>query len=136
MEENLRKALQKANINPKENLADIVWQAVLTRERNIARIRLAIFSFIGIVSLMGLVPISKTLLNDFSQSGFYEYLSLAFSDSGAMITYWKEFSLLLAESLPAISIIFLFTLIFIFFLSLKYAIKEITRGQLSLSLSL
>ncbi len=37
-------------------------------------------------------------------TGFDQYLSLAFSDSSVLITYWKELSLSLVESLPLMAV--------------------------------
>jgi hypothetical protein len=103
------------------------------REKHLTLIKLWSFVAMGVFSFIGLIPALKILSNDFTQSGFYEYLSLIFSSSGSIITYWKDFLLLLAESLPVISIISLCTLIFIFFLSAKYAMKQIIKSQLTLS---
>ncbi len=47
--------------------------------------------------MYGSVPV---ILAGLSQSGFYEYASLATSDSGAVLAYWKEFALSLIEVLP------------------------------------
>jgi hypothetical protein len=71
----------------------------------------------------------KILINDFTQSGFYEYLSLAFSTKGLLFSYWKEFAFSLAESLPTMSIVLSLALLFIFFLSLRYVMKQIINNN-------
>jgi hypothetical protein len=83
-----------------------------------------------------LVPTFKILLADLTRSGFYEYFSLLFSDTGSIISYWKEFTFSIAESLPIISIISVLSLLFVCFLSLKYLIKQINKNQLISSLML
>jgi hypothetical protein len=133
VEQKLTKAFQAIKYEADSDLPENVWQAIVLRDRCIARVKLWTFSVIGFTSLIGLIPVLKALLSDFTQSGFYEYLSLAFSNGGSIITYWKDFLLLLAESLPVLSIISSLTLVFIFFLSIKYAMKQIIRGQLTLS---
>jgi hypothetical protein len=133
VKQKLIKAFQATKYEADLDLPENVWQAVVLRDRCIARAKLWTFSVIGFISLVGLIPVLKALLSDFTQSGFSEYLSLAFSSSGLIITYWKDFLLLLAESLPVLSIISSLTLVFIFFLSIKYAMKQIIKSPLTLS---
>jgi hypothetical protein len=44
---------------------------------------------------------------------------LAFSDSGVIATYWKEYTLSLADSLPFASLALSFFLLFILFISIR-----------------
>jgi hypothetical protein len=140
MQENLKEAFLKAKYVPGVDLADHIWQILIRRSKRIAYLKLTTLSIIGFVSLVSLVPVSRVLIADLSRSGFYEYLSLGFSNSELFFNYWKDFLLLLAETLPAINIIMTLTLIFIFLLSLKYIVRQtiksarpLGRGQLSLS---
>jgi len=73
------------------------------------------------------------LANEFSKSGFYEYLALMFSSNGEITSYWKELTLSMAESLPVMAIIYTLFLIFILFLSAKYVTKQIIKNQSVLS---
>jgi hypothetical protein len=130
MEQKLIKVFQKAKYEPGANLAENVWLAIVLREKRIARFKLWAFSIMGIVSLAGLIPAFNILLSDLAQSSFYEYFSLLFGGGGAVFSYWKELTLSLAESLPSASIIFVLSLIFIFFLSLRYAVKQINKNHL------
>lgn len=131
MQDKLTKIFQKAKYEPSANLPEKVWHRILTRDKHITQFKLWTFASIGFVSLAGLVPAFKTLINDFTQSGFYEYSSLIFSDSGLIFSYWKEYMLSLAESLPMISIIFTLSLVFVLFLSLRYLVKQISKNQLT-----
>ncbi len=133
MEENLKEAFLKAKLIPEDDLSEKVWQTLVERNKRLARLKLAVFLIIGSISFVSLIPTLKMLVADFSQSGFYEYLSLGFSSNGTITNYWKDFLWLLAESLPTTSILMTFTLIFIFFISLKYATRQIIKGQLALS---
>ena len=124
MEKELTKIFNKAKYVETPNLAKNIWQNLIIRNKNIARLKLGIFSFISLFSLIGLVPALKILLNDLTQSGIYEYLSLISSSGNSIFYYWKEFLLSIAESLPTMSIV----------LSLKYVAKQIIiRNQLTLS---
>jgi hypothetical protein len=134
MQQDLAKILQKAKFKPEENLPEKVWSAVVLYDKKTTRLKLWFFSCVGFLSLVGIIPMFKILLTDFAQSGFYEYLSLAFSSSGSIIKYWGDFTILLAESLPVVSIIASLTLVFIFFISLKYTMREIIKSQLALTI--
>src|SRR5882724_3294214 len=121
MEQKLAKIFKSIRYRPESDRTEEIWQAIVSYEKRTTRFKLLFFSFFGFVSLIALVPAVGKLLSDFSQSGFYEYLSLAFSNSGSVITYWKDFVSLLAESLPVLSIVLLLGLIFVFLISAKYA---------------
>lgn len=127
----LQKVFKEARYECGQNLAPDIWQCLMDRNQRIARLKLWSIYLVGLLSLAGLVPAWKTLSTDLSRSGFYEYSSLAFSDSKLIVSYWREYIFSLAESLPTMSIIFALTLVFIFFLSLKYAMRNITRNRLS-----
>ena len=129
----LKEIFLKASLIAKDNLADDSWQAIIKYEKQSIRIKLWAFSLISLTSFIVLIPVLKTMLSNFSQSGFYEYLSLVFSSGGLIISYWRDFLSSLAESLPVMSIALSLTLIVILFMSLKYVTREIIKGQLILS---
>lgn len=129
MEKYFKDAFQKAKYEPEIGLKDKIWQKITLRNKRIAYFKLASFSSIGLASVVGFIPMVKILLNDFAQSGFYEYLSLAFSSNGMFSSYSKEFAYSLAESIPAMSIILVLVIIFVFFLSLKYVAKQIINNK-------
>ena len=129
MEESLKSAFQKAKIEPNTKLKDKIWRNVVLGNKRTAYFKLASFSIVGIASLVGFIPMFKILINDFTQSGFYEYLSHVFSKGGLFSSYSKEFVYSLAESLPTMSIVFSLTLLLIFFLSLYFTIKQIINNN-------
>ncbi|MBI3888297.1 hypothetical protein HY311_00710 [Candidatus Nomurabacteria bacterium] len=136
MKDKITTIFQKAAYSPEPELALAVWSSVIAQERKQTRLKLWAFGFTGLASLTGLVPAFKILFTDLSQSGFYEYFSLLFSDTGSVVTYWKEFSFSLAEALPVISTILTLSLLFVCFLSLKYLMKQIIRSQLTFNAAL
>jgi len=85
---------------------------------------------VGILSLVGLVPAFKILSSDLAHSGFYEYLSLTFEGGGVIISYWKELSLSIVESIPVMSTLLTLSLLFVCLLSLKYLTRQIIRNKL------
>ncbi len=133
MEKELKKLFLNAKLEGNVNLAQNIWNSIAARNKRIARLKLWAFSSVSLASLIGFIPAWHLLSNDLAQSGIYEYLSLAFSNGSPFFAYWKEFVLSIAESLPTISITLSLSLVFIFFLSLKFATKQIIRGQLILS---
>ena len=133
MQDKLTKVFQKAKYNESSILAENVWNTIVAREKRNTQTKFWAFFSLGATSLAGLVPVFKVLSNDLSQSGFYEYSSLIFSDTGLMLSYWKELSFSLAESLPIMSIVFTLSLLFVIFLSIKYVLKQIINNQLTFS---
>ncbi|MFA5827540.1 MAG: hypothetical protein WC839_03540 [Candidatus Paceibacterota bacterium] len=133
MEKQLTEIFKKAKYQENTNLSENIWQAIAKHNKHIIRLKLWTFFFISFASLVGIIPAWNALSLDLTHSGLYEYFSLIFSNNGSILLYWKELLFSLAESLPTISIIISFSLIFIFFLSLKYATKQIIKDQLSLS---
>ena len=130
MQDKLIKVFKKATYEYDINEVNRIWHMIITRDKYNARLKLWAFSFTGLVSLAGLTLTFRMLLNDLTQSGFSEYFSLIFSDSGLIISYWKELVFSLAESLPIMSTIFTLSLIFVFLLSLRYMMKQIFKEQL------
>jgi hypothetical protein len=130
MQNKLIKIFKKARYEPEPDLSRAVWSAILLRDKHKARFKLWAFAFTGLASLAGLVPVLKILSNDLTRSGFYEYFSLIFSDTSSILSFWKEFTFSLSESLPVMSIIFTLSLLFVCFLSARYLIKQIIRNEL------
>lgn len=120
MEQKLTKIFQKTKYTPEEELKEIIWNTIKTHQKRSTKIKLWVFSFAGIVSFTALIPTFKILLNDMTQSGFYEYSSLIFTNDKSILLYWKDLVFSLAESLPTTSIILTLSLTFIFFLSLRH----------------
>ena len=76
------------------------------------------------LSAVLLFPVVSYTLAGFTNSGFYEYLSLIYSDGLAILPYWKEIGLSLAESLPAFEIALLLSVIYALLESIKLAVKN------------
>ncbi|MFA5021820.1 MAG: hypothetical protein WC508_01960 [Patescibacteria group bacterium] len=106
----------------------------LEQEKKLARAkkRLIIFSIVLLVSVAVSFPIGKLLQNEIIQSGFGQYISLLFYDFKTMLTYWPDFSLTLLETLPAIGLAGILTVMLAIIISLK---SVITDGKTFLKLS-
>jgi ABC-type multidrug transport system permease subunit len=116
------------NINrlePPEFLLGNILTAIEAKKRKTARIRLALFGTFALASLAALFPAIQYFIAEFSQSGFYQYFSLLFSDWNLAITYWNDFVLSLAEALPVLATAAVLSAIFVFLGSLRLAVKQI-----------
>jgi hypothetical protein len=133
MEKELKKVFHEAKYEEIPDLAENIWLNVVMHNKRIARVKSWAFSLLGLISFIGLIPAWKVLASDLTQSGVFEYLSLVFSNGNSILPYWKELGLSIVESLPMMSIVLSLSLIFILFFSLRYATKQIIRGQLLLS---
>jgi hypothetical protein len=129
MQNKLIKIFQEAKYEPESDLSENIWRKIIVRDKKMTQIKMWTFSFLGFISLAGLVPALRALSGDLAQSGFSEYFSLIFSDTSSMLSSWKELFFSLAESLPIISLISALSLLFIFFLSIKYIVKQINNNH-------
>ena len=131
MDNHLKKAFKNIEFHPEMAFSSNIWRAICERENKTAKIKIWLYSATAVISLADFVPAVMDLGKDFAQSGFSEYLSLAFSDSGAILKYWREFMMALAGALPAVSVALCLTLLFIFIGSAWKAGKQIKNLSLS-----
>lgn len=130
MDRNLNKIFQKAMYSPENKLSEGIFSTISVKENRIKYIKLWVYSISGVFSFAGFFMIIKQLFSDFYSSGFYDYLSLMFSNSKALY-FWKEITLSIVESLPVTNIILSLALVFVFVLSLRYMARNIrTRPKL------
>ncbi len=113
-------------IEPPEGLLDKIMERIRREKHVLVVRRRLVVIFLGFVaSAAALVPVFNLARADLRQSGFLQFLSLAFSDFGIIIAYWQSFAMSLLETIPAISLAIFFTVIFMFLGSLKLLAKDI-----------
>lgn len=127
MNENLSKLMKQAYNHPESRLSDDVWRSIELKNSRSLKIQSAIYSFIGVLSLGCFVLVFISAKNQFVSSGFFQYISLAFSDSSLLSVYWKEYLMSLTDSLPFAS---LGTLLFLSF-SMLVSIKKVLQQKRS-----
>jgi hypothetical protein len=110
---------------PPQSLLPSIIAAIAAKKRQAARLRLAIFGVFTLVSLVAMVPAIQYFIAEFSRSGFYNYLSLLFSDWNLALTYWNDFILSLAEALPVLALAAILGAVFGFLGSLRLAVNQI-----------
>lgn len=87
---------------PPDDLADrIIGRIAVERRRATLLRRIAFFSVGAVASMSAFVPAVLALRTAVAESGFAQYLSLLFSDGGAVAAAWQDFAYALMESLPA-----------------------------------
>ena len=60
----------------------------------------------GVASLGALVATGIQVVHQASATGFFQYLSLAISDSGVAAAHWQQYGLSLVETLPLTMLVF------------------------------
>lgn len=130
MKPSLSEAFRKAKFEANPELEQSIWLKISTLEARSIKIKFWSYTTSLVLSVVGFIPVLGILLRDLKSSGFYNYFSLLFTDTSALSLYWKELSLVIVESLPALSIMMSLALLFVFFLSLKHLSQKITGPSL------
>ena len=120
---------------PARLFSDILVR-IRAREQCLRTLRFTLSFVSALISFTLIIPAIRLVGQELSQSGFYSYLSLIFSDGGAVLSSWKEFALLLAESLRPMGIAFFLATTFFLISSLKSMIKNMKVSFLSTSRTL
>lgn len=85
--------------------------------------RLILFSGVVLSSVGILIPVVSAFQAEFARSSFSQFLSLMFSDLGAVTANWQDFGLALLESLPATSLIAFLATILVLLWSTKHLVQ-------------
>jgi len=129
MDKNLSKLFKQVYNYSESRLSDDIWRAIQAKEARSLKIQSLLYSFVGILSLGGFVFIAISLKQQFASSGFFEYVSLIFSDGGLIALYWKEYLLSLVDSLPIASLGALLFLLCSMLVSIRKVIQQL-KGKL------
>lgn len=100
--------------------------AIVARIQELRQRRARLYTFmLGLASLLtgaALLPAWNYASQELYTSGFFDYWSLLFSDHSVVLSAWREFALLLIESLPSIAVLLLLGLGALFIWSLSRAV--------------
>ncbi|MEI7688657.1 MAG: hypothetical protein WCI91_00550 [Candidatus Nomurabacteria bacterium] len=132
MNENLSKLFKQTYNHPEGRLSDDIWYAIQTKQAKSLKIQSLVYGIIGILSLGCFVFMIFYMKKQFTSSGFFQYVSLIFSDGNLFASYWKEYLLSLADSLPVASLgasVFLLVSILI---SVRKLLKQYKNQLLSI----
>jgi len=113
---------------PADELPSGFIPATLTRiaHARLARARrmLVLHSTLFVASFVALIPATQYFLSELSRSDIFQYLSLLFSDGGAVMTYWQDFSLLVLESLPVLGVVVLLSTLLALVASARTVLRD------------
>lgn len=132
MEQNLQKLFKSASYQPESRLSSDILSAIEYKSAYITRWKTFGYLGVSVLSLSGSIFSIKSLIGQFTKLGFFDYLSLIFSDGGAIAKYWKEYTLTLANSLPVLSLILSLFLLFVLFISIRRASYQF-KNRLSIA---
>lgn len=107
-------------------LSTAIMQKIERSEINRLRIRALIHGALVCAALVLCVPAIKYIGATVAQSGFGEYFSLVFSDSGLIVSHFQDFMLLIADALPVTGGIALVAIALIFVNSLVRMFQNIS----------
>ena len=119
---------------PSHELRESILSRIATEEHQRARRYLLASFTAATVSVAGIVFAGTYVVRAIYEARFYQYVSLLFSDTDIVLSYWREFMLSLAEALPFFAI----TLVLVAVATLMLSIRMLTstsRRDLSLSFS-
>ena len=112
--------------NPSYDLLGKIMTRISEERRLlILKRRLVVFLAGLLGSIILFIPALKGLISGFSQSGFFQYFSLLFSDAEIITTYWQNYALSLLETLPVMNLILFLAIIFAILELLKLLAKDV-----------
>ena len=112
-------------MEPREGLFEEVMGCIRRKGLFYAKCRMAAFFLLFAVSAAAFLPVWRMAAAEAAESGFFEFISLMFSDSGVILVSWQNFLLALAETLPAASLALLLAVAVIFLQSLKIISRDL-----------
>lgn len=111
------------NIEVPQDLFAKVMSGIITERKLQIRRRLFGIFILLLASAAAIIPAGQAFWLDVTNSGLNLYLTLAFSDLGAILNNWQDFSLTLLESLPVVSAAIMLGVIIVILLALKFAVQ-------------
>jgi hypothetical protein len=119
MEKDLNLLFKKIAFEPDLSLKDKIFETINLKKKR--RARFGIFTYLGssFAFLTGSIFSFQPLIKGLNSLGFFEYVSLVFSDGSALALIWKDYLLTLVDSLPVASLGLSMFLLFLLFVSIK-----------------
>ena len=119
METDIKEIFIKTANTSRDQLSLDIWTEISRKIDRKAKFKSIGFASFGLFSFVGLIVSIVSLVSEFEKLGFFEYVSLLFSDGSFLATYWKEYTLTLADSIPFASLGVTLFLVFALFFSTK-----------------
>jgi hypothetical protein len=106
-------------LEPNERIIKTVLVRIHVIEKRRATAKIAVSSLCSFGAIVLTVFLVGDIAKEMQTSGFIEYAGLLFSDSGSVVSNFREFSLVLVESLPEVSTAFILAAIVVLLVSLR-----------------
>lgn len=113
---------------PPDDLIYQIFNKIEIREKRIVFAKLFVLSLFILASLTGILFFSINIISELSYSGFFAFISLVFSNYHSVMANFSDFFYSVIESIPAMSIAFLFFTIGFLVWSSKSFIKEFLKN--------
>jgi len=123
-EEKISPFLFSQGLADRGDLASKIVIRLQKKERFNALVKTAVFGILSIFAVVLCVLTWRSQSSVIMNSEVTKLLSLAFSDTAVVLSYWKEYSLSLFESIPFVSIAFLLACLWAIFASVHVVIKN------------
>jgi hypothetical protein len=110
-----------------EHLTDkIMIRIAIAERRRLLFFRIPFASIMTITAILVLFPAFKELRNEVVLSGFAQFVSLFISDSSVALANWKDFGMLLLESLPTFGLTAVLVICFSLLASMRSLVHDLS----------
>jgi hypothetical protein len=111
--------MMEKDIEPPEGLLLKIMNKIRLQKRRNLRLRFGLFMSTLLFSGGAAIPAFEHMRFAISESGFSQFFSLLFSDTGAVLAYAGNFTSALLESFPVMSMVLFLAVVFIFLNSVQ-----------------
>jgi hypothetical protein len=118
-----------STIEPSLNLKNSIINKIKKEEMKMTIYKIVISSVVSLTSVLVAIIFVINIIQDASQSGLTNYLSLLLSDGASILSYWQSYALSIVESLPIIPITIVFASIWIFVWSISSVIDTFKNAK-------
>ncbi|MES2014547.1 MAG: hypothetical protein V4437_01895 [Patescibacteria group bacterium] len=123
----IRELKRAEHAAPNSELASRIIARIERAKLEHERMRAIFFGTATLTSAIAFIPALMFGAFELSHSAFYEYASLLFTDSGTLVTLWREIGLALIESAPLFGAITILSVLFVFLTSARGLTKHINN---------
>jgi len=114
-------------LKPPKELRGKILFSINKEETRRAKVYFFVSITTTLASVFGLIFSVRYMIQSFYQSSFGSFISLIFSDPNIMVSYWKELSMSLLETLPILGITISLIAVGALLVSIRTLVKN-TRG--------
>lgn len=112
-------------MGPPKDLLSKILNRIKEERLLVIKRRIIFFSLGAVGSVFAFIPALSAARTEFDQSGIVQFFSLLFSNPSFISAFWEDFTLLILESLPVLSVAVILLTIFVFLGSLKFLVQDI-----------